>query len=568
LADDQWICFNDTGVTVVSEEAMRNDADGANEGSSAYLLVYKKLGDIEEFIEPVLRIEEIEKDNLMLAAECVYFSVPFAEFMIELSRRGDATVALTYYVETLAHSSLINEFTEMSNALSERLPEVIQFFEEHLDYIVDVTAKCTVKEIRIAFCDLMRKCFESLPPDSVLIALIMSEVHEWKRVVLENWRNGFDLFRIFYDFAALSNEHRQFICEAGIIDILLDFLEKDVPAFVNNKENKITRERFCRLCDMTQLIRCFGVMLPDVTRLTATSLLKWLIGSDYHQDALVDVLRGCSQNVLMNVDRYVEDCGTTPSEFLVARLVTFPSFRCPMKWMTRYFGDEPQQRHLLNALIAEFDRDSGVFELVLGRQDAVVCHLLFSTHSEIREYCVREIQKRASEKVTEILFKFLEKIPALSKAVTRTGRRVLREKYFGLPFLEYLSEFAVTCPNLEEYSRKVEVALSGTTIYTMDEHALYLAQIGCSIMKKVEVGTGLLLAIQAGIAANSDIPSRIDPLLRQYMMGLSKMDRLPMEYLIPDNDFGTLLVKVLLDYDGGLSKRYIFEFFQEYGKKR
>ncbi|OHT11723.1 hypothetical protein TRFO_18794 [Tritrichomonas foetus] len=153
INENQWRCLNDTGVTIVSDNVMKNETYGNPEGSSAYILVYERIdvhsppdtasndasGSIVSSISSQIPlspnpelVDEVQKDNLRLIVDSVYFTEYFADFIFQLMNTTNNneevdSIALKYSMSSLVHSSLADSYSKFVSSFSQKFHESENF---------------------------------------------------------------------------------------------------------------------------------------------------------------------------------------------------------------------------------------------------------------------------------------------------------------------------------------------------------------------------------------------------------------------------------------------------------
>lgn len=558
---DQWMCLNDQSVQIVSTAVMRNDAKGSPEGSTAYLLFYERLDarDVKleiPKIEDVALVDSIKADNMRLVIDTVYFSKPFARFIIDVLKKfGDSSAPLEYFIKCLSHSSLVDYFKELADVIAaERLSAFQEYLTANSNCIPQIMSECSNKGVRMQFSELIKQVFANMDIDNDLIIIIMSQIWDWAPKILENWRNSFDFFKIFFDYASLSQGHVDMLNGLELGGCLLTFVNVNVRDFVANKENKVTAERFCRLCDMTYLLKCFMILDVDPATLLSKQCLKWFVGSESHAAVLIEMILHFKPDALRSFDKVIDQTETKPSEFIIAELVKYDTFRCPAAWLTKYFSDTPKQRHLLQALSDVFTKDPSLFSKFWQNQEDIVSFLLFSQNLEIRNETVGEIQRMASKvpDIDRLLFPVVKVVYSLSKVLYSNkdyAFNVLPLDFFvALPFLQFLVEYSVKCPSLPDYLPVVSQTLESVLSLKAkrDEHAILLAQIMCQMMKVSELPSTSIVLIQLAIATMYPDHKQLDSTLRNYFIGLANQKRATADVYVPDNAMKDVIFRCFL----------------------
>ena len=108
--------------------------------------------------------------------------------------------------------------------------------------------------------------------------LILSQLDSWYEKALLNWRDGFDIFKVLYDFASIDSEHSNFLEEFDILNSIIQFVE-NFKNFVISQKNSISLERFKQLCDLTYIFKLFETIKVDINKVLAPSFFEWCIGS-------------------------------------------------------------------------------------------------------------------------------------------------------------------------------------------------------------------------------------------------------------------------------------------------
>ena len=583
--DDRWLCLNDQSVKYVSTSAMRHDADGSPEGSTAYLLFYERL-DARDINLDIPRVEDeelvnsIKLDNLRLVIDSVYFSKPFAEFIVNVAKKFEGSeTPMVYFLRALSHSSLVDCFNDMCSVMEapERITQFGNYLQEHSEIILEIMTKCTNKEIRVAFSELVKKLFMQLPPENDLIIVIVSQSFDWFPQILDNWRNSFDIFKIFYDFASIGREQAEILISVDFPTCILNFLKDNVSQYVSNKDNKVTAERFCRLCDMTYLMKCFIILNADANVILSKQCMKWLVGSESHAHVLIEMILHFKPGAIANIDKIIDQTETAPSEFMVAELIKFDRFTCPQAWLSKYFTDTPKQKHLLRAVFDVLQKEPSLFPMFVQRQRKILLHLMFSNSIDVRNDVVGEIQRITSKvpDIDTVLFPLISQVPALSKTLYTNANykvNIIPLDYFrALPFLQYLVEFSVKCPHLQDYRNGICAALKEILSIgaKRDEHAVVLAQLMCQIMKTTELAKEAVVPVQQAITSMYPDHKQLDSTLRNYFIGLKNQTKATADILIPDSSFTEIMFHIFLTSEATMStsKREAMDLFTTIGAR-
>jgi hypothetical protein len=427
-------------VNIVKSAAVRNDANGCTNGSSAYLLFYERV-DAASFefypegkAEPDL-LAEIKADNLRLVVDAVYFSLPFADFMLELLKRDGLIGAVhKYFSQVLLHSTLVSKVREFSELID--IGVFKKFVLEDPLAVVSTVSACSNREIRLEYCELIRRTCMELGTDNELITpLIVSFSDSCVSVVLQNWRISFDFFRIIYDFGSLGPDHVNFLESCKTADVCMNFILDAIPQFIANKSNNITAERFCRLCDMTYLLKLLIIVRADPAVVLDRKCVKWFVGSERHPRAFVELYMHHKKDA-SGLGKLIEDSGT-PSEFLVVELMKLEKFWVPTAWSTRYFHDSPQQRHLLQAISDAVSTNSALASSIIQDNSSIFQHLLFSSFADVRADCLALLKKTGPN--VRLMFLQLSAIRTLSYQMSSELKTkiVPIDSYRGVPFLQY-----------------------------------------------------------------------------------------------------------------------------------
>jgi hypothetical protein len=112
--------------------------------------------------------------------------------------------------------------------------------------------------------------------------------------------------------------------------------------------------------------------------------LKWFVGGEFHARCLIDLIRHFNSNIIQTFDLFLEQAEAIPSEFLISKLIKFPEFKCPTRWLNTQFTDAARQRHLLRAIANQLEVDVSVWSLFFNNQREILTHLLFSVVVNVR----------------------------------------------------------------------------------------------------------------------------------------------------------------------------------------
>ncbi|OHT11722.1 hypothetical protein TRFO_18793 [Tritrichomonas foetus] len=442
--------------------------------------------------------------------------------------------------------------------------------------------ECTNKSIKLKFADLIVESFKNMPTDCVLLIVIVSQMSDWYPIILKNWRNGFDFFKIFADFAAIDEEHLNFFNELDIIPGVLSFVQDSIQPFVSDKENKSSAERFKRLCDMTSIFKLFEATKTPLSELTKPSFFKWCINSEKHPAALLKLL-STDESTFSKLDKLVDACGsgTKLSEYFISEIVLNYVFKIPNSWLHKYISQGSEQKHVLRALSDQITDNYSLFATFANSQSQLLCHLMFSSDKEVREDFISLVKKVESKgDVASILFPFVERIFGLSKFLYNSKPEYAKknaspELFHGLQFLTYLSEIAPKLPNLFDYLPIVEKTLYDIVEEVRlkrDEHAILLATIGLTMMRNApQISSEFVCDIEYVITNMmcSD-HKNLDNCLRGLCLGLIEqyeISNIKTEFLVPDIQLSSFIFKGALSKDIKPLKRPAIDLLKCYGKR-
>jgi hypothetical protein len=577
--DDEWICLNDTGVQSVKAAVMQNDANGRTDGSSAYLLFYERAD--APFIQITCqlcepderRIKEIESDNHRLAIDIVYFSRPFAEFMMNLvSADNFDDVTFRYFTEVLLHSHLKAECLRFCEILKspEKLQTVAGKIAENSQLIVPVMSQCTNPDIRVAFSDIVTAGIAGIGPEAPLLVTLLSNMADDLPTVLNAWRVSLDFFKILYDCGSLGREFLQILIDAELPAALTRFLLDTVPAYVADKSHNVTAERFCRRVDMTYLLKLLALLGVNPDVILSRGCVKWFIGSELHARAFVDMYFKMRPQQKLQFVKLIEESSTKPSEFLIVELLKYGKGTVPSTWPGRFFSDAPKQKHLLRAFLDEVDRDPSFLASVMSNHAYIFHVFLFSKITEVRNDTINALKKYGPfiPDFAKLLFDQLLAVRTLSHAMASEMKAILPPAQFpGLPYLQLLQEYAAKVDDLSPFLTSVQECLKSLSglMVRRDEHAIAVAQIGCLVMRSAQVSAEFVQFIQIIFSKMLPDHKSIDYALRSYLIGIAQTS-LPFSVKLPDNEFKSLVFKGLLAGDSmPTAKKYVLEFFRNAG---
>jgi hypothetical protein len=581
---DSWICLNDTGIQRVTTDVMRKDANGTPEGSSAYLLFYEcanaKSFELPEALGPVDETgkAEIQNDNHRLAIDAVYLSPAFAEFVLTLmSSYGIGPVHFRYFTEVLMHSTLTREFLKFIDQFL--TPNNLGFTTERVsdsaDLIVTVMTECTNAEIRRGLADLVKKVIATVGPQADIILVLFLDVHDILPRVLQGWRKSLDFFMLVYDCASLGPEFCAILKEAELGKTLTRFVIEMIPEYVADKSNHITAERFSRRVDLTYLLKVLPLIGADSDALLSRSGAKWLVGSEVHARAFIEMYQQMRPNSSTLLVKLIEDCATPPSEFLIVEIMRLETGTIPFTWKDRYFPDAANQKHLWRAILEEVVRDPSFLAPLMDRHRRIFQVFLYASSAEIGADVVSTLRKYgpALPDFPKLLFGQLKEVQALSWTMApEMHHMVLKpESFRGLPFLQLLLETAAKLDDLSSYHETVRECLTylGGLSVKRDEHAIAIAQIGCLMMiRSVPVRAEFVQFIQVIFSKMLPEHPQMDSALRSYLAGVATTT-LSFTVKLPENDFKSVLFKALLSVDGSFptAKPLVIDFFKNAGGK-
>ena len=588
-----WICLNDVGVSLVSDASFKNDAYGCENGSTGYILVYKRF-DADNIPDVPLEpeddlIREIEKDNLKLIVDSVYITDYFSQFINTLLTTNSnnteiVNVAIMYYMKCLVHSSLIDSFNLLTDTFVRLIDEnenflsvFLNFIQDNDNIIMDVLLECTNKTIKIKFTEILCQIFKKTPTDNPLMLIIITQSDEWMPVLLSNWRNGFDFFKIFYDFANIDSDHLDFLNEYNLGQETFNFVVQNFQPFVNNKNNKTSQERFRRLCDMTYILKVLKITNYPIDQILAPNFLKWCIGSEKHSDALIEII---GDNI-KRFDKLIENCNTPLNERLLLNIASQfqddqPKFYLTQETLHRHFSKSADQKHLLAALIEKISSDLNQFEMLAKQQKSIIAYLLFSKSREVRNDILIEIKQLVSKnsdskeiynRIASIIFPFISYVLSCSRNLYSLNPHyantiVPQDKFACLNFLDYLIELYPKLNNALSYLDYVgnvlgQITASQAINHKRDEHYIRIALLGClmlcdSNIPVKEITTLFIFSIQT-IISKMMLPnhSELDFALRKLCEGLIRNYESPnmkAELLIPDS-LSNIIVDAALSKD-------------------
>jgi ubiquitin C-terminal hydrolase len=420
---EQWLYVNDRLVQVVTVAEMRTHSyGGVPEGTCAYLLLYERADARKEEIEfPQNDDEELVKqitgDNRSLDIDAVYFSPDFAQFIISLATRGILECPFDYYLRVLGHSKMLSQMRSLTDVLVTRPQDMVSLLVVKLDPMLQLLCTSPTKFVRTNLLDLIRGVLSQNPPATDFMVVFLLDLAEsWFPMVIKHWRDSFDFFRIFWDFAHISQEHKAYLIENGLADSLIMFITEVIPGYVLNRGNSVSQERFTNLCNMSYLLKCLEIFDCDSTILFSKRCLKWFVGGEFHSRCLIDLVLHFNPNAIPTFDRFLEQAEAIPSEFLISELIKFPEFKCPVRWLNTQFTDAARQKHLLRAIASQLEGDASLWPLFFNNQREILTHLLFSPVVDVRRETV-SVFGRLGPQVPDfdrLLFPLVELIPALS----------------------------------------------------------------------------------------------------------------------------------------------------------
>jgi hypothetical protein len=579
---DTWICLNDSGVQIVATAVMRNDANGMTVGSSAYLLFYERADATSVSIPDISLISDeagladIRADNHRLVIDTVYISRPFANFMLSiLSADGLTSVIYKYLMDVLLHSHLAGEFLKFCERLKtpDNLRSLSSFLHE-TRLMADVMARCSNKEIRHGFGDLITSIIANQgPEDPGLLLQLLFDVHELLPLVLDSWRVSLDFFKIFYDCATLGDPFVQHLIDCDLSTTLTNFVKDGIAGYVADRSNHITAERFCRRCDLTYVLKLLPVIQADPHVVLSRACMKWFVGNETHGKAFTEMYVKMRPDDISGLAKLIDDCPTKPSEFVFIELLKLDKFVVPSVWLSRYFGDSAKQKHLSQVFLEEVEKDTTFLVKVMTNRRPVFGYLMFSSILEVRNNCVNKLRKLAPviPDFIRLLFQYLPDVRVHSHEMYHSIKSAIvkPETFPCLPYLQLLFDYATQCDTLAAYYPTVESTLTSLVALQTkrDEHAIIIAQIGCRmILKGVQISPEFLQGIQAIFATLAPDHQLLDSAVRSYILAVSNTT-LPFTTKLPDNGFKSLLFKALLSNDGPAAKdkAIVMDFFTASG---
>lgn len=576
--ENQWYCLNDTHIKPVPESEMKSDGYGRPSGTSGYLLLYERF-DVDTSVPKVevtpneTLINQIKIQNHQLAIENTYFTSYFSKFASNFLDIGNESfiVAMKYYIKALAHSSLKSPFNLFSQKLASLFttndPEGNSFLDyfvnyilEDIDIIITIMGYAAPKEIKNSFSDTMKAAFTILPPENDIMVVITAQFDEWYKIVLQNWREGFYFFKILYDFSTIDADHAQFLNDLEVQDGIISFVVSDFKPFVASNSSSFSIDRFQQLCDLTYAFKLFEVLNVKIDLVLAPQFLEWCIGSSKHQEALIHYCNQVCPLCIPQFDKYVDATGRPPSEFLVAELIKFPQFQIPQKWLTNYFSEPADQKHLLRAVHEQFLKDFQIFTLFIQKNPETLCSFFFSPTIEVREETVEKMSSlQEIGPVCELLLPFIGKVVDLSTTLYNNKDYKFTylplDCFLGLHFLGFLMSELLTIEDskLVQFIPIVEKTLHQLVEMkaTRDEHTIPIAQIGLILMNKESIpplSTQFITDIEAVIIKIIPDHKQLSSCIQQLCPGLVslyKRGNVSADLLIPDNELKNYLFVIL-----------------------
>lgn len=614
VEDNKWLCLNDTSVTIVSDNIMMNNTYGNPEGSTGYILVYERydassLPKIEIKEDPTL-IDEIQNDNLRLIVDSVYFSPYFADFVQQLilnlgfSNKEVSLTIFKYTFNSLVHSSLIHSFSKIIDAIIAKIKEseevlmnLFEFLQEQINLVLDVMMKCTNKEIKMKFSELVLEIFKCQKEDSLYFIYISEKLDDWYPTILENWRNGFDIFKLFVDFANIDQDHLNLIRDMDIISGVISFVVNSFQPFVSNKDNKITQSRFVRLIDMTWIFKLLEAVHYPIDEIIKPSFMKWCIGSEKHSKSFLHLI----QSEIPHLQQLVSKCGTRLSEPFVAELVLNSPvpFKIPKHWLKDYCYKAADRKHIFQAITDEIGTDIDLFRKFADQRELFVT-ILFTNEENVsddfiiflRKILNKIIENNQKEKKNEnemslnefasIMFKFVENVPEASGTLYASNNNYLNKtapppQYFlCVNYLTFLGELAPRIDNLEEQVQVVSQALQNIVAFKPqhDEHAVLLSIIGCTMMRDDKISTipsQLVQSIEYTLSTMTKPEHKqLQSLLRALVIGLTihyDKSKLSTSLIVPDEPVAKYLYRAAMSKDQKPLKKPSIELLKICGRR-
>ena len=544
--NDKWFCANDVSIKEVTYNEVTLHSYGSLTEESGYLLLYKtedttRITDIK--INPKSNLcQPIECENRFMSTCNLYFNDNFAQFIFnssfsifnnlgaDISAISNSQVIqvyntlLKYYMKLLSHSSLNKEFASFSNKIIQIISQsesrdsnkyfienIVNYMMDNDDVILSIFVSSASTEIKVSFSNVISALFSHLSPKTDLIDFIINHLDFWLPIILENWRNGFYIFKVFVDYASISTSNLAYLIHHKIIDKLFNFVLSFFPQYIQENSDTISVERFKQSIDLTYLFQlCELVKGQDgaqniIKEILSPHFLEWCIGSTKHQLAFIHCASILYPNFIDCLCRYIDKTPHLPPfPNLVTELANTCSFKIPLQWINQYFSDPANKKYLLRALFAQFLNDYDLFPKFVSLNSEALCTFLFSEIIEVREEVIRylqELQQISDEyskdnsqiKNTQpivILFPIIEKISELSKALSSNpnykASYIPLDCFCGIQFLEFIFQHVSRLPkskfDLSIKSAKhvlhqlIEIRLK------RDEHVVEVAQISLCLL--------------------------------------------------------------------------------------
>ena len=491
--DMDWICLNDTSCTLSKETNVLETGSGALEfGTSAYLLFYQKQNFEEQHVDiipdqPLL--DQIHEENRKLLSDRIYYSREFTDFICSLSEIQDCTnVIFNYYYYVSSHSSDVQNFTKITDLVIDlienkgQLEPFYTILSDNTENILDIMESASPEEIRQGFNKVLKLVFTLLPPENDLLCILISEIPEWSRKILEQWRKSFDYFMIFESIAQISQDHIDVLLSYDLPSIFTHFVINEVPQYAQNKQNNVPLDRFKKVSDLSHLINTLILITPPEECLTP-EFLKWCICSEKNVDSLINLFTAAQLNH-QQIKKLINDCKFPPSEDLVLALASKLDFIIPEQWLSQ--GKEAEGR--LARALSRAENPSHLAK----KQPALIARILFSTSSEARQDAIESIIKRPDDEQFESLAPLCVYVPQLSKAVYSQGglqSALPFDSYPAYPLLSYLLQILpANITKAHKFCPIFAKAIhdTGTVGGLYDSHLPLLIQLYCNSARHEE----------------------------------------------------------------------------------
>jgi len=318
------------------------------------------------------------------SSQHIFLTPSFAKFISGILVKSSTKRSLEFYLKVLSKSIDDFPFIEFTNKIislldveNSLLKILVNMLMESTEFIFLILSK-SKESVRKAFIGLLEEIISRIDYDHPLIQNLVDLFPHQISMMLNNWRNGFDIFYVLSSYCHRSIDHAHFIQRSGFINDSISFIIKFIPQYFGIATNSAEYKEFLLSVDLTHLFYVFIAIGEIDNAITSNQFLSICLSSRFHSEALVRLLK--SKISLSSVASIIEKCNSSPSEELLISLCKNSEFIPPINWFNSSFFSSSSSQTSIVALLMK----SQNLKDIIFTSPSLVSGLAFSKYFKIQ----------------------------------------------------------------------------------------------------------------------------------------------------------------------------------------